>query len=158
MIDWTDPKAEVSKYFTVREALFLPKWARLASQADGLNLDAQVALQALFLKMDVVREFLNCPILVHVAYRPTAYNLEIGGAKNSAHIAGLEHGTSVAAVDWSADLGEDSAGENCDALRAHILPQLEEWGLRMEDNPPTSPWIHLDSRPVPEGGSRYFKP
>lgn len=155
-IDWTDPRCSISKFFSVREALWLPTWNKLASAGDGLNKEAEDALVFLFEKMDVVREFIGIPIFVHVAYRPVAYNTEIGGAKDSAHIA---RAGNIAAVDWSSVVVSDmSPGENCDTLRQAIEPMLEQWGLRCEENPPGSPWIHLDTMPVPEGGHRVFLP
>lgn len=155
-IDWSDPRCQVSKFFTVREAIWLPTRSRLASSGDGLDAEACAALVFIFQKMDLVREFVGLPMLVHVAYRPAAYNTEIGGAKDSAHIA---RAGNIAAVDWSSVVVSDmSPGENCDTLRQAIAPKLEEWGLRMEDNPPGSPWIHLDTMPVPEGGHRVFLP
>lgn len=154
-VNWSDPKEHISKYFTVREALWLPKWSRLASSGDGLSLDAQTALRALFLKLDLVREFIGTPITVHVAFRPIPYNMEIGGARESAHIARKEHGVLIAAVDWSADLGEDSPGANCDTLRAALTPKIAEWGFRMENNGVGAPWIHLDTK-GPAGD--YFLP
>jgi hypothetical protein len=158
-IDWTDPKCPISSYFTIKEAIWLPRWGRLASVGDGLTEDARSALVLMFQKMDTVREFLGKPIHVHVAYRSIAYNREIGGAPESCHVARREGGALLAAVDWDARaLADDSLGESCDEVRSLLIPKLEQWGLRMEDNGPLSPWIHLDTRPVLPGHSRFFKP
>lgn len=160
--DWLNPALKISKHFTVKDALWLPKWDRLATWQDGLSEDAKQALLFLFAKMDGVREFVGLPINVHVAYRPRAYNSLVGGSRHSSHVARMEEigsaGALIAAVDWSADTGDGSPGECCDTLRAAIAPKLETWGLRMEDNPTGSPWIHLDTRPVLPGHQRYFLP
>lgn len=157
-IDWTDPTCPVSSYFTVKEAVWLPKWGRLASHGDGLDTEACNALVMLFQRMDQVREFLDRPIHVHVAYRPRPYNLEVGGVPESCHMARRENGALVAAVDWDARIDEDFMGESCDDVRSLILPKLDEWNLRCEDNGPGSPWLHLDTRiPLP-GHSRFFRP
>ncbi len=37
-----------------------------------------------------------------------------------------------------------------------VAQKLEEWGIRME-NYPSSSWVHIDLKPVPKGGNRYFK-
>lgn len=162
MIDWTNEYLQISKYFTVREAIFLPTWGRLANQLDGLNDDVNEALLFMFAKLDIVRDFIGAPIRVHVAYRPAAYNQVVRGAPDSSHIARIEdiagERALIAAVDWSADVGETTVGENCDTLRSALAPKLEEFGLRMEDQPLGSGWIHLDSHPVLPGHERYFKP
>jgi hypothetical protein len=162
-IDWTDRNAMVSKYFSVREALYYPKWNRLANVfQDSLDDAAKEALKFLFDKMDIVREFIGSPILVHCAYRGTAYNHIDNGAEHSAHIARVEQvgGTRIliAAVDWSSDIGDDTPGQACDTLRLALQPKLEELEMRMEDNGEGSPWIHLDTALVPPGGHRFFKP
>lgn len=149
-INWLDPKAKISKYFTVKEALYLPSWQvmHIPSESEKANILKMAA------KMDRVRELMNnFPISVHVWIRPVLnqpghpkhgqdYNTFIKGAKNSAHKTGE-------AVDWSIK------GEDCDKLRIALLIKLEELELRMEDLPGSN-WIHLDCRPVV--GKRFFKP
>lgn len=134
-------------HFTWKEALYLPTWGRCANEADGLSDEILDNLEKVFQKMDQVRLFFGSSIRVHVAYRPEKYNAEIGGAKNSAHKYGM-------AVDF------DVVSLDCDDARQKILDanMLESWETRMEDNPPGSPWVHLDTRDVPPGGHRYFKP
>lgn len=145
-----NPTDKISKHFTFREALWLPSWNRMGNESDGLNADVLSSLTKLFNTLDLVREYFDSPINVHVAWRPEKYNAEIGGAKNSAHMA-KEPG--VAAVDFDID------GWACADARRRLFGQgkLSEWGLRMEQNPGGN-WIHLDNRPVAEGGTRYFKP
>ena len=43
-IDWCDPKQKISDYFSVGEALYLPRWERLANEQDGLSDDSKTAL------------------------------------------------------------------------------------------------------------------
>lgn len=141
----------VSKFFSVKELLWLPQWNRMASFQDGVNPQKLDALKDLAFHMDIVREFVNKPIIVHVTYRSTAYNALVGGAQNSPHMC-LGH---WAAMDFNVD-GLDT-GAGCDAMRALFEPMLETWGLRMEKLPGAD-WVHLDSHPVLPGGERYFIP
>jgi uncharacterized protein YcbK (DUF882 family) len=142
-IDWTDHKAKVSEHFTVHEALWLPTWSRLANEADGLTAEVKSNLVIMFKKMDVIRNYLGKPILVHCAFRPPAYNKLIGGAAKSAHLTG-------AAIDFHVkDL-------DCDKVREMLECCLEAWNLRMEQLP-NSNWVHLGND-YSEGKTRYFKP
>lgn len=143
MIDWTKLDAKVSDHFKVKEAIWLPQWNRLAATKDGLTVKVQQNLILTFAKMDIVRDFVNAPIVVHVSFRPTAYNALVKGAKNSAHLYGM-------AVDFHVK------GMDCDTVRKLIVPKLAEWGLRCEDLP-GSTWVHLDRRP-PGAAGRFFKP
>lgn len=95
--------------------------------------------------MDVVRDFLDVPIFVSVAYRPEKYNELIGGASDSAHLCMHNY----AAVDWACSIP-------CPEVRLRLLPRLEEWGLCMEDNG-LGNWVHLDNKPPRQTG-RFFKP
>ena len=153
-IDWSNPKQMISKYFSVREALWLPKWSRLAAPGDGFNDGvASAILTFARLDMDRVREFIGVPIRVHCWYRPARYNQEIGGAPHSSHRC--EFGYS--ACDWDAIIDSNlDIGSNCDLLRSKLMGILEDFGLRMEDNGPKSPWIHLDNAPVKT--KRFFNP
>lgn len=143
MIDWLNPKCKIAKYFTVKEAIWLPSWNRLATPLDGLDNSVKENLVYLFEKMDILRDYLGTPIIVHVAYRPSKYNEEIGGVPKSAHVLGK-------AVDWSCSI-------DCDAVREKLLPKIEGLGMRME-NKPGSSWVHLDTMDLKEGGNRFFIP
>lgn len=144
-MDEIDPKSQISKYFTWKEALWLPRWDRMADESDGLNAQVMDSLKVLFAKMDVVREYFGAPIIVHVCYRPEEYNKLIGGAPQSAHRLGM-------AVDFSIK------GISCDDARKKIMDEkmLEIWNMRMEDLPGSN-WIHLDIR-APGPAGRFFKP
>jgi hypothetical protein len=147
-IDWADPLARVSKYFNVRECLWLPRWQRLASGAEvSPTLLGNVAGWAA--RMDQVRDWFAAPLNIHVWLRPPAYNELIGGAAHSAHLEGI-------ATDF------DVTGLACPFAVDRILQagMLDKWGMRLEDNavngnPVT--WLHLDGRAPGESG-RYFVP
>lgn len=143
-----DPKELIPgcSHFTWREALWLPSWNRMAEESDGLTDEIKQNLISSFQWMETVRSYFDKPINVHVAYRPVAYNQQIGGALHSQHSVGC-------AVDF------DVVGMSCDEVRAKILDEgkLDEWNLRMEDNGMGAGWIHLDSR-APGPGGRFFKP
>ena len=146
-IDWNNPESKISEHFTVKEALWLPGWKRLANEADGLNDTVKTNLIKIFKKMDTVRNFLGKPIKVHCAYRPEEYNKSVKGAAHSSHKADVDS----AAVDWD-------CGENCFETQKKLDPMLEGWELRMENNGSDATWVHLDNREVPPGGKRWFKP
>jgi zinc D-Ala-D-Ala carboxypeptidase len=139
-----DLDQKISDHFTYKEALWLPTWQRAGTIADGYSEQIDRNLQILFKKMDLIRVALNKPILVNCAWRPAEYNKLVGGASNSAHIQGQ-------ACDFHVE------GVDCDTIRSILLPYLESYNLRME-NKPQSNWVHVDFRPVPPGGNRYFIP
>lgn len=156
-VDWTDPKCPISKHFTVHDAIWLPKWNRYADK-DELSEGTQESLVHLFGKLDSVQEFLGVILMIHCALRPEKYNEEIGGAKQSAHMARVDMNkvrSLLAAVDFSAVLGQGSVNEDCDLIRALVQEKLELWGLRMENNPGGN-WVHLDTKPVMPGRPRIF--
>lgn len=145
-IEWSNPNSKVSKYFTVKECLWLPQWKRLANEADGLSDLIKENLIELCKQMDEVRVALAAPLTVHCCYRPEAYNKLVGGAKNSAHKSGQ-------AIDF------DAAGASCDDIRKKILELklLPTLRLRMEDLPASS-WVHIDTRKPSAESARFFKP
>ena len=140
-----NPSDKISQHFTWKDALWLPQWNRMANEQDGLTEEIKNNLKALFVKMDTVRDYLDAPIIVHITYRPGAYNKLVNGAANSAHKFGM-------ACDFHVkDL-------SCDDARQQIEDdkKLIEWSMRMEKKP-ASNWIHLDTRD-PGAGNRYFLP
>lgn len=158
-MDWTNGSEQISKYFTVKEAAWLPKWNRLANQIE-LSDDSKNALINLFTTLDSVREFLGVPMIVHCSMRPLAYNALIGGAIDSAHIARKlcidDISYLIAACDFHPDFGL-SIKDSCTKGRKLIAPYLYKWNLRMENNH-FQDWIHLDNRPVSPNGNRIFIP
>jgi len=153
-IDWNDPAEKVSEFFTVHEALWLPSW-RVYHEPSTADQERIVTFAT---RMDAVREFLDTPIIVHVWTRPLEarvpgskwdghnYNAYIGSTSTkSAHIPG-------GAMDWHAS--GYGGPEKCREIRSRLIPNLEEFGLRMEDI--HGGWIHTDDNPV--GINRFFKP
>lgn len=170
-INWSDPKSKVSKYFTVKEVLYLPSWGCYHTPSE----DEKANVLKMAEVMDKVRELVGKPIGVHCWVRPNKancvivpsqvqwsrdpavrkmqevalatldYNAFIGStAKRSPHISGK-------AVDWD-------CGESCDETRKKLMPKLEEFNMCMEDVP-GGPWVHLDIyEPAIHGGKRFFKP
>lgn len=146
MIDWTNGADKISKYFTVRDCLYLPRWNRLATIEDGLDDEIKANLVLLCNRDDKMRDFLKSGIVTHCCYRPPVYNEEVGGAPNSYHTKGF-------ARDWHiAGLGT-SAG--CDNARLKLIPKLEEFQMRMEDGTGMN-WVHTDYGAVVH--QRFFKP
>ena len=141
-IDWSNPKCMISKHFSVHEATYLPQWNLHYSPSE----EEQSEIVKLAEILDVVREFLDKPMNVHVWIRPTVdgkgdYNALVGGASHSAHKYGK-------AADF------DVEGMTAQDVRDSIRDKLEEWGLRCEDQ---VSWVHLDTQEVPPGGHRIFK-
>jgi len=148
MIDWNDPKAMLSKHFTVGEATYLPK-LKMYYKPNEVEKENILKLAT---KLDIVRDFIAKPFNVNIWIRPVVtkadgtvvdYNALIGGAKNSAHKVG-------SAVDFNitgmtAQEFRDKVGET----------KLEEWKLRCEDG---VSWVHLDQNPVGASGNLIFKP
>jgi hypothetical protein len=149
-IDWTDPAAMVTTHFNVSDCLMLPTWGRLANESDGLDDDVKANLVTLCNHMETIRQFIgNKPIQSHCAYRPAAYNELIGGAPHSAHVIGK-------AMDFH--VVEYGGNNGCDYVRGLLVPQLQEWGVRMEDTSEKAnrDWVHIDfAQPNP---NRFFKP
>ena len=137
-IDWANPASKISKYFKVKEALWLPQWNKLHVPTE----DEKKNIIAMAEKMDLVRDFIQFPITINCWMRPTEYNKLIGGAPHSMHIVG-------SAVDWT-------AGKDCDNIRRLILPMLPVWKLRLEDKPGSN-WLHVDNKDVADM-HRFFKP
>jgi len=144
-----EPSDKISKYFTYKEALWLPSWSRMAMELDGLDVAVLHRLKNLFSLMDHVREYFNAPINVHCAYRPKDYNELVKGAKASAHLADRDM---LAAVDF------DVKGMDCKTAITRILNSnlLDTLKLRMENNGPNPTWVHLDTKPCAK--DRYFTP
>ncbi len=150
-IDWNNPKAKISKHFTVHEALWLPSWSVYHTPSEV----EKASILRLASAMDKVRDLIEAPIRVHVWIRPVRlnapshsmhgqnYNAFVKGASSSAHRYGK-------AVDWS------SSGISCDELRSKLVSKLEEFKLCMEDLPGSS-WVHNDAF-LPRKTGRFFKP
>lgn len=136
MIDWSLPDAMVSKHFTVRECIYLPKWDRLADHSDGLNDGMKYILTKSALLFDQIRDLLEQPMVVHSFWRPAQYSPLVGGMDDDVHVQGL-------AVDFDCQ-----PGLSTDEIKAILEPKLKSLGLRMEDNGSGSSWVHIDRHRV----------
>lgn len=143
MIDWTNPRSHITPHFTVKEALWLNRWHRIANIYDGLTEEHKENLIILFNRMELVRAYFRQPIIITSGFRPYAYNRLIGGATYSAHRYGM-------AVDWQV------RALSGDTLRYWLVRKLDSWKLRCENSPRAS-WVHLDIR-EPEANGRFFRP
>jgi hypothetical protein len=144
-IDWTDPTCMVSEHFSVHECLWLPSWNRLATEDDGLNDEIKTNLVTLCNKMEIVRAYLNCPIITHCMYRPPQYSVLVGGFADDIHT-----GNGGAAIDFDCE-----PIKSCDEVKALLLSCLEQWNLRLENNGNGASWCHIDTHQVIY--TRYFK-
>ena len=139
-IDWTNPKAKISKFFTVHEATYLPSWDKYhtPTKAEKVNILHLANI------LDCLRELYG-PIIVHCWIRPEEYNSHIGGSSSSAHITGQ-------GVDFHFKAYAGETG--CNYMRKLLCVILEKYKIRLEDR--VGNWLHLDTKPVTY--KRFFKP
>ena len=137
------PSDKITPHFTWHEALWLPSWR---VYADPTSEEAKNIID-MAQRMERVRSVFGAPIHVHCWLRPGDYNRFVGGVKDSQHILGK-------AVDFHVQGFEGEEG--CQLIREMLMTKLDTYGLRMEDK--QGAWIHLDSKEVPAGGNRFFKP
>ena len=144
-----------SKYFTWHEACYLHRWQthHVPNEEEQSFIIEQAS------RLDGVRDFLGCPIIVNCWIRPTFantenaqyqgnnYNALVGGATNSSHITGE-------ATDFEVQ------GMDVDSVMAQITPQLENFQLAAENNGSHNgrKWVHLQSRPLLGIQWRVFNP
>jgi hypothetical protein len=141
-IDWTNPDCNITEHFTVKDAIMLHSWNRLANESDGLTDEGKEKLQILCQKMEEVRQYLGCPINVHCMYRSEKYNKEaVGAIPKDVHQQFL-----AADIDCHPVLSIEQVKEKME-------PKLEEFGIRMERH--TTTWVHLDLH-KPGVTGRYF--
>jgi hypothetical protein len=160
-IDWSDLNVSISKYFTVKNATWLPQEGRAVS-GEELSEEIKANLISTFQWMDKVREWAGSPITVTICIRTMKYHLDLYKRLNSQRAAegkdplripmGSMH-LKGKAVDFVVK------GISCDDIKKKILDEdkLEEWGLRMEDNGAGAGWVHLDDKESGPSG-RFFKP
>ena len=94
IIDWNNPNAKVSKFFTVQE---VTQGDRRRIPQRGSVVEANVIKLAT--QLDIIRVKWGKPIGVTSWYRPPLVNAEVGGVTNSQHILG----TAVDVYDYSGD-------------------------------------------------------
>lgn len=144
-IDWTNPDQMVSKYFSVKECLWLTQWKRLANEADGLSEQIKSNIVNFSQFMDTLREYLSCAIKSHCLYRSPVYSKLVGGTETDAHTEGK-------AMDFDC-----LPVMTCDQVKQKLRPILETLKFRMEKNGDKMLWVHVDRRePGPSG--REFTP
>ncbi len=141
MIDWQNPIQQVTSHFTESDCLMLHSWGRLATEADGADFDK---LTILCNKLEEVRAILGCPMNIHCMFRSADYNKLIGANTNDPHEQNM-------ACDFDAN-----PNLTCDQVKSILMPQLENLGLRMENNGQGASWVHLDLCPVIY--NRFFIP
>lgn len=143
IILWNNPESKITQNFTVKDALWLGLWKRLATEKDGIDDAIKDELVKTLQMLEQVRSILCGPILVSSCYRPLAYSPLVGGYAGDVHCKGL-------AVDFVPG-GPLSIRSAKDLMHPH----LESLNIRMELG--TTTWIHCDRRePGPSG--RYFVP
>lgn len=142
LINWTDPNAMISLYFTVSQCLFLPTWHRIANEHDGLNNNIKYNISKICHKLDVIQTLLNSPVKIHSFYRPPDYSPLVGGFIDDVHTTGE-------ACDFSVP------GMTMDHIKEVLVPLLEGLEMRMEYG--TNTHIHMDIHP-PGPRGRYFRP
>lgn len=172
-IDWSKPDSKISKYFTVREATYLPSWNVIHEPSE----EEKVRILEVAAKMDLIREFIGESIVVHVWLRPKSLNSpghehhgkdynewlykniiwkNLSESEKAAKKVPNSPHKDGNAVDWS--IKGKSDNENCDRVRELLEPKLAEFGIRMEDLSGMTKrnWVHVDTRAV--GNKRYFLP
>lgn len=150
-VDWANPKAQLTPHFTVHDALYLPSWKVYHQPSEA----EKAAILDLAARLELVREFLEKPMIIHCWIRPVAvkapgsfyhyknYNGAVSGAPNSSHVEGK-------AVDFHCPK------TTCAELKFLLKPELERFKLRMENDERAR--VHLDSREPLQGHPRFFRP
>ncbi len=140
-IDWSNPDYSITAHFSVKDALTLHAWNRLANESDGLTDEVKANIVSVCNKMEEIRSVLGCAITVHCIYRSPDYNAQVVKAiPHDVHSMGM-------AVDFDCN-----GHHTIDEIHTILEPLLEKLGIRMEQKTPT--WVHIDIHPV--GHARYF--
>jgi hypothetical protein len=123
------------------DALFQKNWGIAIYPSDEQMLNIMLMANKL---EQVMKLFPSSKIQITSWLRCPRYNVEIGGARLSAHLEGK-------AVDFTLDNIHPSA------VRLRLKSELERINLRMEQLSDAALWTHLDCR-EPENGVRFFRP
>jgi hypothetical protein len=81
-VDWEDFNSPVSEYFTVGEVCLYQKDRIVRATSHKIN------VVTLAKKLDSVRKWAGCPLIVNSWYRPPHINARVGGVANSRHCTG----------------------------------------------------------------------
>jgi hypothetical protein len=127
-----------SVHFRWKEAIYCKEWRVCVFPSD----DQVKEIIKVASIMDSIRNSFGKPVVIHSWLRPPVYNKLINGAPQSWHMKG-------GAVDFSITT------LNCDEVRASLVKLLDHLNIRME-RLDGSNWIHIDTRPIPYDGNRYF--
>lgn len=116
---------------TWHQALYLPSWGRHAKPSDsvGVSIDTVLSnIEKQAAALQKVSDHFGKAIHVHCWWRPKAYNSQIGGASNSAHLRGM-------ATDFHMD------GISAEAVRKGIKSTAGLYPGAGENN---VSWVHID--------------
>jgi peptidoglycan hydrolase-like protein with peptidoglycan-binding domain len=117
--------------FTWHDAMWLPSWGRHAKPSDCTNTDMNTIISNIEKQakaLQAVEDHLGKPIVIHCWLRPPAYNKQIGGAGNSAHLRGM-------ATDFHVN------GMSAEAVRKVVKAKPDLYPGAGENN---VTWNHLD--------------
>ena len=181
MIDWSDPKCPISKYFTVHDALYLKSWGvyhiPTGSEIRGILSLAPIMDEVWEAFGEIERHCWIRPLKAHFKGNLTIklnkkdpkyqmkkqalidlnYNAFIGStAPSGAHPLGrgLDFNFKYFEGKEFNTLKDKEKIEACRQMRLKLIPVLEKLGLRLENIVGT--WLHLDNMPVKF--NRFFKP
>lgn len=141
-VEWDKENSQITPHFTVKEALTLHSWGRLATVADGVTEEVKVNIYRLCQKLEEVRDILGCGMNVHCIFRSIEYNTEVlHSLPHDVHALGM-------AIDFDC-----APNLTIEQIKNKLEPELERLGLRMEKG--TLTWVHLDIH-VPGVSGRYF--
>jgi len=144
-IDWTDPKSLVTPHFSVKEAIWLNKWNRLATEADGLNDVVKTNLVDLCQILEILRtDLFKYPINTHCMFRSENYNKDALKLKVCKDVHSFGR-----AIDFNV-----LPFYSIEAAKILLRPVLDKYNLRLEKNTPT--WIHLDTYKVGPSGREFI--
>lgn len=174
-IDWNNPEVKISRYFTVKDALYLNSWKTYHMPTEdqkvailGIAKNADKALDYISQKLGkpvvptvhawIRPEQANCPNSPYNGqnYNTWIYKNEVWKnlteeEKAKKHVPLSPHRTGHA-IDFHI-VGFEGI-EGCAKIRAMIVEELEELQIRMEDI--VGAWVHWDNLAVII--SRFFKP
>jgi hypothetical protein len=131
-----------SKYFRWKEVLWLDTWKVYAIPTDIQYLNMLQFVK----KMDMVRKYLDTPMIITSGIRPPLYNkwnkpYGVGGSFMSLHMR-------AEAIDFY------TKKIPAKKLREILEPVLEDFNIRME-NLSWASWVHIDAYPPGKSG-RFF--
>ena len=127
---------KISKYFTLEESTVTSSGIR--NIPEGLQITSNIAQCAL--QLDVIRELLGVPVIVHSWYRSPAVNAKAGGVFNSAHLTGW-------AVDFTAKGISDY----------DVCMKIAESGVKFDQLILEPGWVHISFDPKMRGEKLTLK-